>query len=429
MKNNSSKVFNFGKGWIIIIIGILMFYFYGGMTTDGTNLSVPAAAERIGISTGEMQIYHSFAAMFGVVINIAMAFVIKKIGAARTAGICLIYGAVAYYLMPRVATVPLYMICAAFMWSGMATAAFTCGGILVNRYFPKTKGVVMGYTTMGLNINSACFIAIVSMIQASTGKDFAGAIVPICIATAVLGLVVMFFIKDDPKEIGFIPDNVSKEQYEKEYDPGAADSDYDGGWTTKSLLSTPYFWLVAVISGLFNIATGVLIANMVARNIEMGMTPEAAVGLMTVVAVIGIFGSWAVGIIDDKIGTKKTMIYFGVFYFAAGALNCLSSVIGSMIPLYISIVMIGIGIGGSANFTSSLPTSVFGRKGFDKVNSILFPVQGVINCSCFLVSGMIRIITADKLMWIYLAGGIVSLLAAVITVLLKDEHKYNSDWK
>ena len=50
--------------------------------------------------------------------------------------------------------------------------------------------------------------------------------------------------------------------------------------------------------------------------------------------------------------------------------------------------MIGMAIGGSANFTTSLPAAIFGRHEFDKVNSVIFPVQGLItsmnwNIYCF----------------------------------------------
>ena len=160
------------------------------------------------------------------------------------------------------------------------------------------------------------------------------------------------------------------------------------------------------------------------------MSQTAAVGMMTVVAIVGLFGSWIVGVFDEKFGTKKAMIGFGVFYFLAGFLNWISSISGSMIPYYIAVLMIGIGIGGSANFTTSLAASVFGRHGFEKVNSVLFPLQALVTALNFLVSGFIRIITGNSLMWIFLAGGIICLInIPVLLIFIKDEHKYNRDYK
>ena len=232
-------------------------------------------------------------------------------------------------------------------------------------------------------------------------------------------------------EAGQYPDNVSKEQFEKEYDTkGLAEN--DGGWTTVKLLKTPYLYLVALATGVCNNCTGIVVSNMVGRNVELGMTQTAAIATMSVVAVIGVFGSWAVGVIDEKLGTKKTMFGFAIWYLLGDLCNFAASYTSgtaSRMLLYVSIFMIGVGIGGSANFTTSLPTSVFGRHGFGKVNSVLFPIQSVIMNLNFLISGFVRIITGNDLKFIFLAGGIVSLINIPLILLLKDEYKYNSDKK
>ena len=46
-------------------------------------------------------------------------------------------------------------------------------------------------------------------------------------------------------------------------------------------------------------------SQLVVRNQELGMSATQAISMMTVIAVVGIFGSWFIGILDDKFGTKK----------------------------------------------------------------------------------------------------------------------------
>ena len=86
-----------------------------------------------------------------------------------------------------------------------------------------------------------------------------------------------------------------------------------------------------------------------------------AATIMSVCAVVGVAGSFMIGVLDQKLGTKKAMILFGCWYACALLFNFTNTMAG----FWISIVMIGIGIGGSANFTTSLPASVFGRQGFE----------------------------------------------------------------
>lgn len=148
---------------------------------------------------------------------------------------------------------------------------------------------------------------------------------------------------------------------------------------------------------------------------------------MTILALGGVVGSWLVGVIDEKVGTKKTMVLFGIWYAIALLLNF--TAVDHVTPLvYASLFMIAMGIGGSANFTTSLPTSIFGRQGFDKVNSVIFPIQGAITALCFAVNGVVQLLTGGQIRFAYLVFACVAIVN-VLLVLTVDEHKYNKDWK
>ena len=193
------------------------------------------------------------------------------------------------------------------------------------------------------------------------------------------------------------------------------------------LLCTKELWLAAITTGFFQICSVGVMSQLVLRNVELGFSQQTAMNVMTVLALGGVVGSWLVGIIDDAIGTKKTMILFGIWYAIALLLNF--TAVDQVTPLvYVSLFMIAMGIGGSANFTTSLPASIFGRHGFDKVNSVIFPIQGAITALCFLVNGVVQNITGGQIRMAYLVFAGVALVNVVL-VLLVDEHRFNRDWK
>jgi len=133
-------------------------------------------------------------------------------------------------------------------------------------------------------------------------------------------------------------------------------------------------------------------------------------------------GSWLFGVLDTKFGTKPTMFIFGIWYMLALFLNVLET----SVSIYASVFMIGMAIGGSANFTTSLPTAVFGRHGFEKVNSIVFPVQGIITSMNFLLSGM-SIALTGSLRGVYVVFiGIIGINLILISLI--KEHKFNKDY-
>lgn len=422
MAKEKQSMNNFGIGWGTILYCLLMFFLYVGMINDGTNVLAPAAAANCGVEPGTIITMNGYAGMIAVIGFIIAGQINKKIGPRLTSAICLIISGVTYIGCGNATSVMFYTVCMTLCATGMMSAGYVAGGTLVANWFPKKKGIVMGYTTMGHNFASAFYVAIMTGLIATMGSMNKASWLP-GVAAIILGIVGFIFMRNTPQERGINPDNVSDEVYASEYDTAEDDSD----WTTIKLLKTKETWFAAIFTGLFQICSVGVMQQLVTRNIrDFGMTQGAALTLMTIVALIGVFGSWIIGVIDQKIGTKKTMQFVGIWYAAALVINVLAK--GQVgLLFYLSILMIGMGIGGSANFTTSLPTSIFGRQGFDKVNSVVFPIQGFVTAWCFVVNGIVTNVIGNlSVAYIIFAVGAVIVSVCVTFV---DEYKYNKDHK
>lgn len=431
---NKNSVVNFGAaGWGVILYCLFMFFFYVGMVNDGTNALAPAVAANIAGADataealtkiqGTILNLNGIAGMVGVLGFILVGQINRKIGARMTSAIFTIIAGVAYMVCGNASSLAVYFIAMCVVVTGIMSAGYISGGTLVATWFPKKKGVVMGYTTMGHNFASAFYVAILTGLIGVFG-NIKGGCIPIGIACIILGIIGALFIRNTPQERGLNPDNVSDEVYKNEYDTDDSD---DGGWTVGKLLKIKELWLAAITTGMFQICSVGVMSQLVTRNIrDFGMEQSKALTIMTVIALIGVVGSWLIGIIDDKIGTKKTMQGFGVWYCAALIVNILANdKVGFL--FYLSIFMIGMGIGGSANFTTSLPTSIFGRQGFDKVNSVIFPIQGLVTACCFIVNGVVTSVIGN-LKTAYIIFAVVAIINVFLVTII-DEHKYNKDWQ
>ncbi len=416
---NKNSVFNFGwAGWGTILYCMAMFWFYVGFVNDGSNITAPAVAEKLGVASGTVLNMNSVAGIVGVIFFIIIGQINQKIGARLTSGIFTIVAGIGYIIIGNAPNLAVYTIAMCFVVGGIMSAGYIAGGTLVAQWFPKKKGVVMGYTTMGHNLASAFYVPLITFLVGRFGVG-QGVMVP-AFAAIILGILGFLFIRNTPQERGLNPDNVSDQVYKTEYFLDKVED--NGGWTTKKLLSTKELWLAAITTGFFQICSVGVMSQLVVRNVSLGFTQVEAVSIMTLLACIGVVGSWLIGILDDRIGTKKTMILFGIWYILA----LLANVSETKVGIYLSIFMIGMAIGGSANFTTSLPASIFGRHGFDKVNSVIFPIQGLVTSLCFAVNGIVLNLTGDlRYAYLVFAG-----VAAVNTllVLFVDEHKYNKDW-
>ena len=418
---NKSSVVNFGvQGWVTILYCLLMFWLYAGMVNSGSNVTAPAIAEKFGILPGTVLNMNTVAGVVGVIFFIVVGQINRVIGARITSGVCLIVAGLAYLGVGNAVNLAMYTVCMCIVVGGVMSAGYISGGDLVTQWFPKKKGIVMGYTTMGHNLASVAFVPLITLLVGRLG--IGNGVIPISVCAIVLGILGLLLVRNTPQERGLNPDNVSDEVYRTEYFHGHEDP--TGGWTTGRLLWCKETWLVAVTTGMFQICSLGVVSQMVLRNMELGFSREQATFILSLVALIGLVGSFFVGYMDERLGTKKSMLFFGIWY----ALSLLANATENTVLVYVSIFMIGMSIGGSANFTTSLTTSVFGRQGFSKVNSVVFPIQGAVSALSFVVNGVVSNITGGNLRYTYLIFVGVSVVSALI-VLLVDEHRFNKDWQ
>jgi OFA family oxalate/formate antiporter-like MFS transporter len=300
------------------------------------------------------------------------------------------------------------------------SGSYIAGGTLVAKWFPKKKGIVMGYTTMGHNLASAFYVPMIAFLVNTLGFKI-GLVIP-SIGVIGVGIIGLIMIRNTPEEKNQFPDNVSKKEYEIEY---SNDNKLDktGGWTSIKLLKERELWLSALSTGIFQLVTVGVMTQLVVRNMQLGFSEVQAISIMTILAAIGVVGSWTFGFIDTKICTKVSMMAFAIWYIIALFLNVTETKAG----IYLSVFMIGMAIGGSANFTTSLPSAILGRFGFEKVNSVIFPIQGIITSMNFLLSGL-SIKLLGTLRGVYIVF-IIILFINIFLIFLVDEHKYNRDFK
>ena len=300
----------FSKGWGIILYQALMFFFLIGFSIDGLNIVAPAFAESTGIAYDQVLGVATWAGMIGVVAYILIARINVSVGPRLLSGVCLIGAGLSYIFLGHSTTLTTYFIALTLVTCFINGAAYIAGNTLIAQWFPKKKGLANGFTTMGHNCGSAFYVPLISFTIGAFG--FANGMSYVAVGAIVLGIIGLVLVRNTPQECGMYPDNVTREVYEREYFQG--NSEDNGGWTAGKLLKTKELWLCALIIGINQLVTTGVMSQLVVRNTSLGFSQEAAVGLMTVCAIIGVCGSYLFGAIDQKFGVKKAIILFLIWY-------------------------------------------------------------------------------------------------------------------
>ena len=406
-------------GWFLLIFGLLIFFSNGGFFADGTNVISPAVAEKLNVDQSLILTMNSIAGVIGVLVAIVAGQVNQRIGPSKVAAGCLILAGLGHIAAGNAVNVPMYLIAMCCVGGGLSAGSFVGIGTLVAMWFPRKQGQAMSVVAMGSNFGTMLFVPLLNILSQSIGLP-AGSV--ICGgAAAVVGVVGMALLRDTPTQRGLFPDNVTEAEFRANYSSKPPEAS-DAGWTTGKLLRTKETWLCVLSTGFLMLVQMGIMTQLVARNMEVGMNQALATGVMSAIAVIGVIGSVIIGRIVFKLGIKKAGVLTCVLYIAAMLLN-----VSGIVPLvWVSLVIIGFLGAAAPNLMNSIPGSVFGRVGYAKVNSVVFPLTSIIFMLNFAVNGLIKQLF-NSLSVAYIVFAVLAFISILLILALQD-HKYDQDY-
>lgn len=377
--NNSTKS-NFGaKGWLMIFFAGIMFYFYAGFCSDGLNIIVGNFSAAHGLDQTQILGLATPASWAGLIGSVLWAWFVDRLGTRKGMLVTGILGGLSFMLYGVVSTAMGFFLVTAFVNFMAMGFCHTVANTLMASWFPMKKGLALGWATMGQNLASATFIPLFLLLLhrfSLNGSFYAMGV--LLIAFSLLGFLM---IRNTPEEMGCAPDNGSFTQEEIEANLREIQT-YHSPWTPARLVANRQIWLIGLGFGIYILVTVALISQLIPRLMSSGWSEGKATGMMTVAAIFGLFGSYATGWLDQKIGTRKASILYGVWYLVALILCVLPA---SDLTLYASIFFIGIGIGGVGNLFPSMAATVFGRFDFVRAMGVLNPITAVVRSFAFVI--------------------------------------------
>lgn len=406
-------------GWFLLIFGFLIFFSNGGFFADGTNVIAPAVAAKLNVDQSVILGMNSVAGIIGVIIALIAGQVNQRIGPSKVAAGCLILAGLGHIATGNAASVPMYLIAMCCVGGGLSAGSFVGIGTLVAMWFPKKQGQAMSVVAMGSNFGTMVFVPLLTVLVGSLGIATSSIICGV--VAVIVGVIGAALLRNTPVERGLYPDNVTEAEFKANYSAKPPEAS-DGGWTVGKLLRTKETWLCVFSTGLLMLVQMGLMTQLVSRNMEVGMDLAMATGVMSAIAVIGVIGSVIFGRIVFKLGIKKAGVMTGALYVVALLLN-----ISGVMPLvWVSLVIIGFLGAAAPNLMNSIPGSVFGRVGYAKVNSVIFPITSIIYMCNFAVNGVVQNIF-HSISAAYVVFAVLSFISILLILALQD-HKYDQDY-
>ena len=382
--------FNFGvKGWLFTLYCCVAWMFISGGWWNGTaqNTMVSIKAEQLGVEAARILGINGAVGYVSLIVLlfIGMAFGKYKTHIVQT--LIMVLGGIAICFYGMVNTVATY--CLIFLCLDIMANATSNIGLpqMCVQWFPTKKGSVLGWATIGTNLAALVTLTIFNALIAKQGVVVTNVVFGV--ATIIMGRLNWFFIPDDPRKVGFEPDNGDFTPEELE-----AHRKLMTGpevWTNKEAMKNKNFWLLGLAYGMLFMASTGFLSQLVPYQISMNApdiangliasgaapNPEAAAGmakgiaagqaakLMKFLPLFALPGSILSGWIDQKIGTRKCGMLMAAFYAVAGL--CAGFLPYNKITNYAFIFIFFWWTGANANLAMSHVGSVFGPRDYPHV--------------------------------------------------------------
>lgn len=399
----------FGKrGWLFIIYGMLTFFITTAVSDSINNLSLPAFCEQYGWNYANLLSLRSIYGWLTIIIMAVFGQILKKASAKKGALILGAIFAICLVIYPHITSSVQFMIVFFFIAVIATIWPQQFNGVITSNWFPRKKGMVIGWTTVGLPIGSGLGIVLYSVLSGNFGM--AGTHYVYAAITIICVILCAVFISDYPEKVGYFPDNdktMTREDAERALQEGLEHTK-NSIWTNGRLLKTKEVWLTAISCGIMALfATGVM-SQMIPRLLDLGYPQQTAIIMMTVAALFGGAGSVIVGIIDSHVGPKKTI----VIVHCIAIIACILNLIPSIVCVMISLIFTGLVLGGASNCLLSCFSTMWGRYNFPNAYGVALPINTFVGTSGVLV------IAQSAARFSYTGAYIVVAVLSVIGILL-----------
>ncbi|HHV12210.1 MAG TPA: MFS transporter [Clostridiales bacterium] len=398
-----------GKGWLVILFSFVCILFDSSIINDSLNVTIGAFAEIKEWNISLLYIFSTITAWIAVVGAAMWGIISHKISIrfawALSLGIC----SAACFLWGHASSPIVYFICLAAASVGGMGFAYIANLNVISNWFPRKKGLAMGWVTIGFPVSAMISLPLTSNLLAKGGLttiyNFYG------IATLILCIICIVFIRDFPEQAGAFPDN------DKSFDKAAADRQLQEGlaymktspWTVKKLFATKTTWLIGFSLGVMELFALGIMTNFVPRFMQAGYQMPQIIGMLTITGAVACVGSYLCGVLDAHVGPKKATIITYFFGIASIILN----LIPNPVTVYLSLPFLGVLLGGSANYLVSICNTIWGRYDFPMSYKVIKPIVAALGALGVAVVGVIGHSVSYTAAYIFLAC-----LAAVATIVM-----------
>ncbi len=288
----------------------------------------------------------------------------------------------------------------------------------VKWFSPKKRGLISGIVVSGFGLAPVYIAPLTNYLLSRFGLQNTFFILGAGFFTVIM--ILSQIITNPPKD--YIPEDMTKNEFKEEVEeveemlPEVAKEDLNFEW--HQVLKTKQFYMLWIMFT-FGTFAGLLIIGQLSKiGLEQASITNASL-LVGVYAIFNCTGRIGCGMISDKIGRMRTLL---IMFLMQVTVYMAFSSFTTALPMIFGIAVVGFTFGGMLTIFPATSVDYFGIKNFGVNYGMLITAWGVGGVFGPLLGGLVRDITGTYNIS-YVVSGILSLLGAVISLLVKPPEK------
>ncbi|PNV65323.1 hypothetical protein C2L80_07240 [Rubneribacter badeniensis] len=358
----------FFYGYAILVACIIMLIVGTGIIVNTVNQFVLPVTEATGLSRSAFTLYTSFQ-NFALMLTVPfLNKIYSKIKPKIMTVIGFLIMCAAFCLLSQCREAWQFYACGICIGFGLAFVSTTTVGVLINNWFIKNKGTVLGIAMAGSGFGSMIFNPIAQQLISTMSYQTAYMVLAAIMFVCFIPVLVIYVYKPEDKGLHALG-------YEEKQAELAAKAEAEGsdekkevvleGYTYKEAIRSPKFYVLAFV---VICLSGMSVGTFQQLSAYLVGTGYEAVFAATVVSTVSLFlmlGKFIWGFLRDRIGMKATF----VLALVISVVQYILLLFVSMNPAlcYVQAVMFGLFYATPSMFAALLVNTAFGEKEYTSI--------------------------------------------------------------
>ena len=347
----------FFYGWYLVAVGVFLLSISSLGVFRGMSPLMPVLQKNFGWTRTQISLSSLLTRVEGAALGPIEGFLIDRIGARKMVLIGFSIMAVGFVLFSFIQNLWQFYAVFILINLGNGIGGWLAVVTILNSWFRRKRTIAMAGAMSGILI-AGIFVPPYTI---ALNHGFRVTVFVFGLIILAVALPCVKIIKNNPEELGLLPDGAETESDLDKSTPSKISQDQEVEFTVGQALKTRVFWILTVAHVSSTISLATLSIHLMARLQDIGLSSTTASYIELVSSVVALPSLFVAGWLGDKV-SKKYLV--ALFLFLQGISTIVLTVANGLPLALLFAVFYGIAFGGRIPLMTAIRGDYFGRKAF-----------------------------------------------------------------